>query len=257
MVVHRTQRGACRCAQAGDLQQPRRPASACRPGRAAPAPGLRHAGGACPQLCAGRPDGPVRCRRIGTWPAWRRGRDLRDAAPAPRSRAAGRAGRLPVGGADISRAGRRAGPGRGGGPGLDDAGRQPRWRLRQRHRRHCGQGRAPAGPLGGSAGDSAGRGGPASAALASRRDGAWVNALRLGPWRMREVPGALVLRLHIARIERIDGRQQRDPVHDIQASTPQEVDLVRVVGQQPDARDAQLFQHRHRRAEVTLVRAEA
>jgi len=72
-------------------------------------------------------------------------------------------------------------------------------------------------------------------ALASSRDRAQVIAVGEYRPRLREVPGALVLRLHIARIERIDWRHQRDSIHDIQASTLQEIDLVRVVRQQPDA----------------------
>jgi len=60
------------------------------------------------------------------------------------------------------------------------------------------------------------------------------------------VPGALVLGLHVARIERIDGRQQCDAVRDIQASALQEVELVRVIGKQPDA-------HRDWASEIRLA----
>ncbi len=136
----RRRRGPRRCAQAGDLQQPRRPARACRPGRAAPARGARPDGGASTQFLLRRAARAVRHHRDDAWLARRRDGNLIDPAPAARSGASGRARRFLHARAGAGRARRLAGRGKAGGSGLDGAGPEPAGRVRQRHRRQRRQG---------------------------------------------------------------------------------------------------------------------
>ena len=145
---HRRLRGACRRAQAGALQQPRRPDERDGHRGARPARGARDDGGGRQLVHAGPARGPVHRARGQARHPRRRPRELGDAAPHARLRARRPVPQLPLD--DRGPRGREQVP-------LDhaqrqarlaDARHQPDGRGRRRHPRHRREGRRGARPRG-------------------------------------------------------------------------------------------------------------